>query len=671
LLDEAGHTLVEIVGLRLKHFGSGGGVSVNVVDWLYEVQWVASPKSASAHDVASPHGTGAWLIFADRGGVGEALAAALAKQGEGSVLISAADTSTRADDVRRAFEHIENLHGVVYLAGLDVPEAMSAAALEAGQDMLCGPVLHIMHELARHSWPVPPRAWLITRAAQMVDQSTNIAQAPLWGLGRVSAEEHRDYWGGLIDLDPKSNPAEDAECIAGEVLHSDGEDQLAYRDGQRYLPRLTRLQSQHSMLDTVQLRSDAAYLITGGLGGIGVEVARWLAQHGARRLVLLGRTPLPPRVEWDQIQDVRRRRMTQAVRELEALGVSVHYAAVDVADEDQLRSFLGQYQREGWPPIRGLIHAAGVIDDRLLTQLDAESLRAVMRPKAVGGWLLHRLFEDQPLDFFVLFSSVGSLLGQMGQGSYAAANAFLDALARYRCARGLPALSINWGAWSGLGFAATAGGQRVISHLATQGMASFSAQQGLEALAHLLLSDTPEAVVLPIDWAKLRGVRATAGRLVIDLIEEASDQERKIAPEKSLRDMWGELAPAQRRAAIEAYLQTTLAQVLRLAPSRIERDMPFGRLGLESLMAVEFRNRLAVRLDLSLSATLAWNYPTITDLATYLAGKLDLALAPIGSAAPEEPVPPTPAVEPAVADVAVMSDAEALQALRGRRKGKR
>ena len=400
-------------------------------------------------------------------------------------------------------------------------------------------------------------------------------------------------------------------------MHSDGEDQLAYRGGQRYAARLVRFQSQRSTFGRERLRPDAAYLITGGLGGIGLEIAQWLAQQGARRLILMGRTPLPPRAEWDQIQDARPLRMTHAVRELEARGVSVHYVAVDVADEAQLRSFLDRYRLEGWPPIRGIIHAAGVIDDRMLTQLDAASLRAVMRPKAIGGWLLHRMFENQPLDFFVLFSSVGSLLGQVGQGSYAAANAFLDALAHYRHARGLPALSINWGAWTGLGFAATAGGQRVIKHLETQGVAGFSAKQGLAALARLLSSEATQAVVLPIDWAKLREARATTSRLLIDLIEEAADQVPPSAPEKSLRDTLCELAPAQRRSALEAYLQNTLAQVLRLAPGRIEPDMPFGRLGLESLMAVEFRNRLATSLNLSLSATLAWNYPTIAELATY------------------------------------------------------
>jgi acyl transferase domain-containing protein len=671
LLDEAGHTLVEIAGLRLKRFGGEPGIADNIADWLYEVQWLARPKADSPRDNTAPTASKTWLIFADRGGVGEALATVLASQGERPFVIAATDISNLSADVKRLLERSEGLRGVVYLGGLDVPEAADVASLEAGQAASCGTALQVVQELARREWPEAPRMWLITRNAQMSDRAVNFAQASLWGLGRVLAEEHREHWGGLIDLEASGSPEADAALIAGEILQSDGEDQLAYRDGQRFVARLVRLDLPRTAVRSGQLRPEAAYLLTGGFGGIGLEVARGLARQGARRLILTGRTPLPPRVEWDQIQDARLRRMAAAVRELEALGVGVHYAALDVADEDQLQSFLDQYRREGWPPIRGIIHAAGVIDDRMLMQLDVESLRAVLRPKVSGSWLLHRLFEDQPLDFFVLFSSVGALLGQVGQGSYAAANAFLDALAHYRRARGLPALSINWGAWTGLGFAATTGGQRVIEHLEAQGMVGFSAQQGLEALGRLLPSEVAQSVVLPIDWAKLREVRATASRLLIDLIEGATDQPQLSVPEKSLRDMLCELPPAQRRSALEAYLQTTLAQVLRMAPGRIEPDMPFGRLGLESLMAVEFRNRLAVSLDLSLSATLAWNYPTITDLATYLAGKLDLALESIELPTSDEVAATAPEINEAVAQVEAMSDDEALQALLNRRKGKR
>src|SRR6202030_1330747 len=175
-------------------------------------------------------------------------------------------------------------------------------------------------------------------------------------------------------------------------------------------------------------------------------------------------------------------------------GASVHLASVDVADEQELTGFLDKFRGEGWPPIRGVVHAAGVLHDGLLVQLDASSLNSVLRPKVMGGWLLHRLLQDDPLDFFVLFSSAGSVLGQPGQGNYAAANAFLDALAHHRHAQSQPAVSINWGAWAGEGFADSAGGKRLAARLALLGISSIAPGRALEVLGRLLGQSAAQVV---------------------------------------------------------------------------------------------------------------------------------------------------------------------------------
>jgi len=294
-------------------------------------------------------------------------------------------------------------------------------------------------------------------------------------------------------------------------------------------------------------------------------------------------------------------------------------------------------------------------------------LRTVMRPKVIGSWLLHQHLCDQPLDFFVLFSSVGALLGQPGQGNYAAANAFLDALAHYRRSQGLPALSINWGAWSGLGFAITPGGRRAIQHQANQGIGGFNVEQGLHVLELLLHAKTIQVAVLPIDWQQFR---ATGTQLAL-LADLAKEQKIETVPTaRSMPDMLAALNVEERRAFMENHLRSTLAHILRLAPVRIQAQTPLGALGLDSLMAVEFRNRLEISLHLRLSATLVWNYPTVRDLATYLLGKLDL---------PDEPAaPPILTNEPArssalpeahvIEQVQALSDEEALQVLRSRRK---
>jgi hypothetical protein len=230
-----------------------------------------------------------------------------------------------------------------------------------------------------------------------------------------------------------------------------------------------------------------------------------MVEQGARRLILLARTKLPPRSSWSSVETGSRlAHQIAAIRGTGSLGRVVHLASVDVADEAQLSGFLDEFRSEGWPPIRGVVHAAGVLQDGLLVQLDAAQLNTVLRPKMMGGWLLHRLLNDAPLDFFVLFSSAGSLLGQAGQGNYAAANAFLDALAHHRKSQGQPAMTINWGAWGDLGFADTVGGKRLAARLALLGISSMAAEHALEVLKRLLGQDSPQVVAVPVNWRQYR-----------------------------------------------------------------------------------------------------------------------------------------------------------------------
>ena len=204
--------------------------------------------------------------------------------------------------------------------------------------------------------------------------------------------------------------------------------------------------------------------------------------RGARRLILLGRTQLPPRSAWSGLDPAGRiGRQVAAIRDLEARGAAVHLASVDVADEGALAEYLEGFRQEGWPPIRGVVHAAGVLQDQAVIQLDATALAAVFRAKVLGAWLLHRLLEREPLDFFLLFSSAAALLGSAGQANYAAANGFLDALAHLRRAEGKPASSLAWGPWAEVGMAATQG-----DRLARRGLGSIPTEQGLEILERLL-----------------------------------------------------------------------------------------------------------------------------------------------------------------------------------------
>ena len=293
------------------------------------------------------------------------------------------------------------------------------------------------------------------------------------------------------------------QFLITEVISPDTGTELAFRSGERYVARLARLPRSISSTVSFHLRADSTYLITGGLGDVGIQVAHWMVQQGARRLILMGRTPLPPRTQWQKVDSASAiGRKIAAVESLEASGASVHLAEIDLTDEHQLIKFIETFQSENWPAIRGVFHAAAVIEDRLLVNLDADAFSAVLRPKAVGAWLLHRLFTD--VDYFVMFSSVGALLGQAGQSNYAAANAFLDALAYYRQGMGQTGVSINWGAWRGLGFAASSGGQQTITYLEAQGMSSFSAEDGLNAMRIILEGKHAQVAVMPANWTIFR-----------------------------------------------------------------------------------------------------------------------------------------------------------------------
>lgn len=625
LLDEAGRVAVEIQGLRFEYLGEDiqRAAVANLDDWLYEFQW--QPKERAAGTPSASASRASWLIFADSGGVGDALSALLEAGGERSILVSRGESYEQTDgehyrirperpeDIRRLFEATlvsdqSGGRGIVHLWSLDVacPEQTTAASLNAAQTLGCGSVLLLVQELARTESPDLPRLWLITQGAQAAGEKPaplSVAQSPLWGLGRVIAQEHPTFWGGLVDLAPGASLSDAAaHQLWEEISSADGEDQLAFRQEGRYVGRLVRQRPSTTQIHPFQWRADGSYLISGGLGDLGLLVARWMVEQGARRLILLGRTKLPPRSNWTSVETGSRlARQITAIRELESLGASVHLASVDVADEQELSGFLDEFRAEGWPPIRGVVHAAGVLQDGLMVQLDAAALSTVLRPKVMGGWLLHRLLQDDPLDFFVLFSSAGSVLGQPGQGNYAAANAFLDALAHHRQAQGQPALSINWGAWAGEGFADSVGGKRLAVRLALLGISSIAPKQALEILGRLLGQSATQVVSVPVNWKQYREFypAGSASSLLSELARADPEVPRPAGRTSERRDALIAAEPVERRRLLHSYLSDQVARVLGLSPSHLDVQQPLSHLGLDSLMAVELKNRIAVDLKVN------------------------------------------------------------------------
>ena len=508
-------------------------------------------------------------------------------------------------------DRAEDARHVIYVAPTTAadPDQLAAdhAAAAAG---MTSEVTALIARMARNA--TPQTLWIVTRGVREPNSSGDLPQSALWGLATVMAEEHPDAWGGLIDLAAGADPATAAPLIT-ERLDRPWGDIAALRDGRLLRPSLEPLQTPETRDDTetrgeaahptprdsaaLRCRPDAAYLVTGGLGALGRLIAGRLVDHGARRLILVGRTGLPARRDWDRTDlDPILRDRINTVRDLESRGITVTVVALDVADRAAVQAFLGRRDDEGAPPIRGVVHAAGVTENRLLTETDDAALTTVMRPKIAGAQVLHEVFGDS-LDFFEMTGSAGVHFGIAGQGGYAAANAYLDALARLRRRTGTPALTIDWVAWQGLGFAVDA--DIVTAELARRGSRPVTPAEALHAWDLISESGVAQAVVLP-----------------------PPPSAPHVADSTTSTPLWSQMARPDLLAGLRDGLRTILARELRMSEADLLTDVPFAEFGLNSLMAMSIRRDAEKLSGLELSATMLWNHPTIDALADYLATRI-------------------------------------------------
>jgi NAD(P)-dependent dehydrogenase (short-subunit alcohol dehydrogenase family)/acyl carrier protein len=391
-------------------------------------------------------------------------------------------------------------------------------------------------------------------------------------------------------------------------------------------------------------------LITGGLGGLGLLVARWLVERGARYLVLMGRSGAAS----DAAQ--------QAIQELSAAGAKIVVAQGTVARAEDVSQALAGIARDGLP-LRGIVHSAGALDDGVLLQQDWTRFERVLAAKVQGSWHLHELTRDQPLDFFVLFSSFSALLGSSGQANHAAANAFLDALAHYRRAQGMPGLSINWGLWSDVG-AITKLDEHSRQRLHQLGVERIAPEQGIAAFAGLLASQTVQAGVVPVDWPSYFRSLPSAARLAFLSQVGSHVQDAPVAiasPESPLAQQLAELHPSKRRRRLLEHVLKQVQPILGLDPTQaIDIQQPLSELGLDSLMSLEIRNRLGNTLNTDLPATLLFDYPTVEALTGYLGREvLRLEATPVGHS-PGPRADAKPAAQPqTLDDLDHLSDEEA------------
>jgi acyl carrier protein len=308
------------------------------------------------------------------------------------------------------------------------------------------------------------------------------------------------------------------------------------------------------------------------------------------------------------------------LKTLKESGAKVKVAKVDIANQDQVAKLIEDVN-SSMPKLRGIIHAAGILDDGTLIRLDQNRVMNVMKPKVSGSWNLHALSLNEALDFFILFSSAASVLGSPGQGNYSAANAFLDALAHYRNSRNLPALSINWGPWSDVGLAAVSGRE---DRLILRGLETINPEQGLDILGKLDFKNVQQVTVMPIDfqeWGKSYPVAAERPFLDIVLHERADYGQLK-EEKGNILEIIIEARDEDRQILIEGYLQKLVAHVLRISSSKIGVNQSLSSIGLDSLMAIELKNRVVMDLGVEIPLTKILRGSSIIDLASQIFAKL-------------------------------------------------
>ncbi len=520
--------------------------------------------------------------------------------------------------------------GILYLNHLNAPPVAdySTEQLRANTTVGTYPVVALAQALL--SQKIGARMLIATSGAQAVssDESPNPLAAAVWGMGRVLwYQELLSNRGSLIDLDPGN----DAECAAAQLLaelHTDTtagiyEGEVAWRQGRRHVCRLQQASNLSKPLP-VRLRPDGCYVITGAFGALGQLVCRTLAKRGARKLVMMGRTPVPARSSWAALEgDSPAQAKIHFIRELENLGAEVITAAVDVSSSASLNTWYQSFKAEALPPIRGIFHLAGQVRDSLLPEMTLEAFNAAYHPKVLGGYLLHRTFLDEPIDHFVMFASVASLLTTGGQTNYAAGNAFLDALAHYRRAQGLPALAIDWGPWA-TGMIEELG---LIEHYRnSRGMNSIAAEAGMNVMERIMGQDYAQLMVnTVVDWPLFNAWYQEMPPIIAELAtanEGAND-----ADTGSFAERYNQAPEESRPQLLREHFAFVVSDVLRVKSELITDDGNLSELGLDSLLAIELRARIQRELNVSLPVVSLLSGTTVSELLAQLQTGLNTRLA--------------------------------------------
>ena len=590
LFDESGKRVAIVEGLTLRPVTISGlkntmakqnTMRAALADCLYRPGWEEAELPSSAAEL------GNWLLLSDKGCISDSLFSAMKVAGHGVHIASSADAACRFLSSKKA----KDLDGILHLWGMDSSEGHPDGPLLAS--------LRVVQTCIKNN--ISGKNWFVTRGAQAVEAQDTVSpwQSQFWGFGRALQSENPAKFGGCIDLDP--NATETSSIVGGlinELCYSSNDTEIAFRREARHAGHLQKLAPIEGLQPSLTLNPDASYLITGGLGSLGLEVAQYLATHGARHLVLTGRSGVSTKYQ------------RTALQAIEDIGTSVEVVTTDISNATGVKKLLASL-----PRLRGIVHAAGVLADGMLTQQSSENYKKVAGPKVKGAWYLHTQTQDWPLDFFVLFSSVASIIGSPGQSNYAASNAFMDGLAHFRRKRGLAATAVNWGPWADVGMAAS---DLVMKRLLKDGWQPMNANEGCSYMGQLLTTyDLPQAAVLPIDWMQF--VANTPGANEWSTLKHCIPEEHVSPPVDDSAELAAQKVkdahPDQRIDLITFYLLKRFAQTFKVPATDLDALAKPTDLGIDSLTAVEVQIWVKGDLQVEVDVEQLFTTPNIRDLA--------------------------------------------------------
>lgn len=652
LFDYKGRLLFEAKNAKLKQEGQDSFVPPEKTeDWFFETVWELQQLPPPVTDHAKP---GKWIIFNEPEGTGENLIMLLEARNNKCISVLPGDHFQKTDsqtyvinplepgDFEKLFNDIQDtIYGMIHLWNISSENDYSD--LNSFWNTGRNSIVSLLKSLGTKQ---KVKLWVVTNGCCTVegDKTVSFIQAPAWGLGKVINYEFPEI--NCINIDLGAEPqAVEIQMLFEELYSENNEKNIALRNGNRLVERLVRYKSKpktfpklkepsgfmgkvKNMFSSVEdgnleralILPDATYLVTGGLGGLGLIFAKWLIEQGAKNLVLTGRTAesIPESLSSSKDVDIR-------------------VIKSDVSIENDVKKLFAEIEK--MPPLKGIIHSAGIISDGSIINNDTQRFEKAMEGKALGALNLHKHTLKMKPDFFIMFSSMVSIIGLTGLSNYASANAFMDSLAYYRRLNGLPALSINWGPWSETGLAQHYDQK---GQLELQGIESINIATGKDIFEKLLKEDTAQVCTVSINLKKLFSAYPEAVNLKL-FSDMAIEQDIKLKREiifktwksfKSSTEVEGktpgkkipqklnvEIArkpESERTEVIKEIIIKEVSVILKLPASKIDDSTNLRDYGFDSLMAIELRNKIENNLGITLSANITVDYPTVKLLSEYL-----------------------------------------------------